>query len=49
VRSHRNLRKTDDNPEGVDGAVFDQIKVRIAADRYACSRTSSTTSTTPTS
>jgi non-heme chloroperoxidase len=29
------LRKTDDNPEGVDGAVFDQIKAAIAADRYA--------------
>ncbi len=29
------LRKSDDNPEGVDGAVFDQIKAAIAADRYA--------------
>jgi non-heme chloroperoxidase len=29
------LRKTDDNPEGVDGAVFDQIKAAIATDRYA--------------
>jgi non-heme chloroperoxidase len=29
------LRKTEDNPEGVDGAVFDQIKAAIAADRYA--------------
>jgi non-heme chloroperoxidase len=29
------LRKTDDNPEGVDGAVFDQIKAALAADRYA--------------
>ena len=29
------LRKTEDNPEGVDEAVFDQIKAAIAADRYA--------------
>jgi non-heme chloroperoxidase len=29
------LRKTEDNPEGVDGAVFDQIKAAIATDRYA--------------
>src|SRR3954471_9392321 len=29
------LRKTDDNPEGVDGAVFEQIKAAIATDRYA--------------
>ena len=29
------LRKTEDNPEGVDGEVFDQIKAAIAADRYA--------------
>ena len=29
------LRKTEDNPEGVDGAVFEQIKAAIAADRYA--------------
>jgi non-heme chloroperoxidase len=29
------LRKTADNPEGVDGTVFDQIKAAIAADRYA--------------
>jgi non-heme chloroperoxidase len=29
------LRKTEDNPDGVDGAVFDQIKAAIAADRYA--------------
>jgi non-heme chloroperoxidase len=29
------LRKTDDNPEGVDGAVFDQIKAAITTDRYA--------------
>ena len=28
------LRKTEDNPDGVDGAVFDQIKAAIAADRY---------------
>jgi non-heme chloroperoxidase len=29
------LRKTDDNPEGVDGEVFEQIKAAIAKDRYA--------------
>jgi non-heme chloroperoxidase len=29
------LRKTEDNPEGVDEAVFEQIKAAIAADRYA--------------
>ena len=29
------LRKTDDNPEGVDGAVFEQIKTAITKDRYA--------------
>jgi non-heme chloroperoxidase len=29
------LRKTEDNPEGVDGAVFDQIKAATATDRYA--------------
>jgi non-heme chloroperoxidase len=29
------LRKTEDNPEGVDGEVFDQIKAAIATDRYA--------------
>jgi non-heme chloroperoxidase len=29
------LLKTDDNPEGVDGAVFDGIKSAIAKDRYA--------------
>jgi non-heme chloroperoxidase len=29
------LLKTEDNPEGVDGAVFDQIKAAVAADRYA--------------
>jgi non-heme chloroperoxidase len=29
------LRKTDDNPEGVDGSVFEGIKSAIAADRYA--------------
>jgi non-heme chloroperoxidase len=29
------LLKTEDNPEGVDGAVFDQIKAAIATDRYA--------------
>ena len=29
------LLKTDDNPEGVDGSVFDGIKASIVADRYA--------------
>jgi non-heme chloroperoxidase len=29
------LRKTDDNPEGVDRAVFDGMQASIAADRYA--------------
>jgi non-heme chloroperoxidase len=29
------LLKADDNPEGVDGAVFDGIKAAIVADRYA--------------
>ena len=29
------LLKTDDNPEGVDGAVFEGIKKAVAADRYA--------------
>lgn len=29
------LLKTDDNPEGVDGGVFDDIKARIAQDRFA--------------
>ncbi len=29
------LRKTENNPEGVDGEVFDQIKAAIAIDRYA--------------
>src|SRR6185312_7230123 len=29
------LRKTEDNPEGVDEAVFDQIKAAVVADRYA--------------
>ena len=29
------LLKTDDNPEGVDGAVFEGIKAAIANDRYA--------------
>jgi len=29
------LRKTDDNPEGVDGAVFEGIEKAVAADRYA--------------
>jgi non-heme chloroperoxidase len=29
------LLKTDDNPEGVDGAVFDGIKEAIMKDRYA--------------
>jgi pimeloyl-ACP methyl ester carboxylesterase len=29
------LLKTPDNPEGVDGSVFDGIKTAVAADRYA--------------
>ena len=29
------LLKTDDNPEGVDGSVFEGIKKAVAADRYA--------------
>jgi non-heme chloroperoxidase len=29
------LLKTDDNPEGVDGQVFDGIKAAIVVDRYA--------------
>jgi non-heme chloroperoxidase len=29
------LRKTDDNPEGVDAQVFEDIKAGIVADRYA--------------
>jgi non-heme chloroperoxidase len=29
------LLKTEDNPEGVDGEVFEQIKAAIAIDRYA--------------
>src|SRR6184192_4060407 len=29
------LRKTDDNPEGVDGQVFEGIKAAIVKDRYA--------------
>src|SRR5579863_6756729 len=29
------LLKTEDNPEGVDGAVFEGIKKTVAADRYA--------------
>jgi non-heme chloroperoxidase len=29
------LLKTDDNPEGVDGQVFEDIKAAIAGDRYA--------------
>lgn len=29
------LLKTDDNPEGVDGAVFEGIQKTVAADRYA--------------
>jgi len=29
------LRKTDDNPEGVDGSVFEQIKAAIVKDRNA--------------
>jgi non-heme chloroperoxidase len=27
--------KTDDNPEGVDGAVFEGVKAAVASDRYA--------------
>jgi non-heme chloroperoxidase len=29
------LLKTDDNPEGVDGQVFEDIKSAIVKDRYA--------------
>lgn len=29
------LLKTDDNPQGVDGQVFDRIKAALAADRFA--------------
>ena len=29
------LLKTDDNPDGVDGQVFEDIKAAIAEDRYA--------------
>ena len=29
------LLKTDDNPEGVDGSVFEGIKAAVVADRYA--------------
>ena len=29
------LLKTDDNPQGVDGRVFDRIKAALAADRFA--------------
>ena len=29
------LLKTDDNPEGIDGSVFDGIKAAIVKDRYA--------------
>jgi non-heme chloroperoxidase len=29
------LRKTEDNPEGVDGQVFEDIKAAIVKDRYA--------------
>jgi non-heme chloroperoxidase len=29
------LLKTDDNPEGVDGSVFESIQKAVAADRYA--------------
>src|SRR3984893_11899358 len=28
--------KTDDNPEGVDGKVFDDLKAAVANDRFAC-------------
>ncbi|HKQ01452.1 MAG TPA: alpha/beta hydrolase [Actinomycetes bacterium] len=40
------LLKTDDNPEGVDGQVFEGIKAAVLADRYAYFKDSSTTSTT---
>lgn len=42
------LLKTEDNQEGVDGEVFEQIKAAIARTATPGSRTSSTTSTTPT-
>src|SRR6185295_6561338 len=29
------LRKTTDNPEGVDGSIFDGIETAVVADRYA--------------
>jgi non-heme chloroperoxidase len=29
------LLETDDNPEGVEGKVFDEIKAAIVNDRYA--------------
>ena len=43
------LLKTNDNPEGVDGQVFDGIKAAIVKDRTPTSRISSTISTTSTS
>ena len=43
------LLKTDGNPEGVDGEVFEQIKAAIVKDRYAWFKDFSTTSTTSTS
>ena len=40
------LLKTDDNPEGVDGEVFDGIKAALLADRFAYLETFLTTPTT---
>jgi pimeloyl-ACP methyl ester carboxylesterase len=42
------LLKTSDNPEAVDGAVFDEIKAAVVKDRPPTSRPSWTTSTTST-
>ena len=42
------LLKTEDNPEGVDGQVFEDIKAAIVRTATPTSRTSSTTSTTST-
>jgi non-heme chloroperoxidase len=43
------LLRTDDNPEGVDGGVFEGIKAAVVADRPAYFKDSSTTSSTSTS
>ncbi len=43
------LLKTADNPEGVDGSIFDTIMQSIAADRFAYLSTFFQTSTTSTS